>query len=177
MHETVEAQLLRDLIRGDEGAFRILHAQYKDRLLRYITARGFTTEEAKDIFQDTFQDIWERRSKLVHVISFGGYLFTMARNKCADFYGKKIREREMQEGLSGKLQQAQGNYSDPVNIEGRLQAAIAQIRQPACRRIASLSFIKHYSEEKIAAELNISIQVVKNQLSKSRKLLRNILKK
>lgn len=177
MTNQIEKKLMKDLSEGDETAFSVLHIRHRGMLLKRVIENKFTREEAEDIVQDTFEALWETRHNLKDVKNIGGYLYTMARNKCAEHYNKKKRSKELYKGL----REISGHTAPDFEMnEGALEEllrAIDQIKQPARRRIAYLIFFKNYTDSAVAAEMGTTVQHIRNQKSFCKKLLISVLKK
>jgi len=76
-----EKTLLESLKNNDEKAFEYLFKTYYQRL--YVYANRFIKDDdiSRDILQECFIKVWEKR-KLLKSISLSSLLFTMVRNAC-----------------------------------------------------------------------------------------------
>src|ERR1700732_1282512 len=63
------------LVQGEEGALTELYNRYWKLLYNAIYQRLKSTEQAQDIVQDVFADLWHRRGQVI-IDNIGGYLQT-----------------------------------------------------------------------------------------------------
>src|SRR5690606_31281038 len=76
-------------------AFVALYKKYQPKLSRFLYP--FTgVDDAKEIVQDIFLKIWEKREALISIRSLEQYLYRMARNRMLDLE-KSRRAREKRE--------------------------------------------------------------------------------
>ena len=52
-----DAELVRQILDGDNNAFSLLHSRYETRLLSYAFKRIGSQEDAQDIVQESFAEI------------------------------------------------------------------------------------------------------------------------
>jgi RNA polymerase sigma-70 factor (ECF subfamily) len=85
MNQQFDHTLVQELIAGSEPAWQQLYTKYHRLLFLKAYQLLHDTEEARDIVQELFATIWEKRAKLslsAHHIE--GYLLTAVKNKCLD---------------------------------------------------------------------------------------------
>lgn len=147
---------------------------------RYIT----NTEEAKDIVQNVFLNIWDKRKTIEIKISFEAYLHKAVSNAClnslkhqdvknqyAGEFSKRILEAESQSSFQG---------NDPAGLIekemfGLLQKAMDELPEN-CEKVFKLSRISGMKNKEIASKLNISVRTVETQIYRALKVLREKLK-
>ena len=71
---------------NDQDAFTILFRRHWKPLYKTILAKTGDVEQADDIVQEIFVQLWERRDKINRIISLKGYLNGIAYNKVIDVY-------------------------------------------------------------------------------------------
>lgn len=170
-----EESILLRLKRHDEAALRQLICLYQAELIleAYFILKNF--QEAEDIVQEVWIRFWHLREMIELKPSLAAYLHRSTRNECF-IYLKKEKTRAKR--------QIQYNYFlEPAvhlrpfeneELSKRLQQAINTI-PPAARKSFVLSYLDDKSQKTIAEEQNISLQVVKNNISKALKILRDVL--
>jgi RNA polymerase sigma-70 factor (ECF subfamily) len=167
-----EADILQRLKRGDESALRELVDLYRPQMLMeaYYVIRDM--DEAEDIVQEVFIRFWNVKEKVELKPSLIAYLLRATRNESL-IKLKKDRTRGKRQDLYNYFQESttQMKPFESAELAKQLKNAMEYI-PPAARK----SFVKLYLEDKsqktIAAEQNISLQVVKNNISKALKILR-----
>jgi len=90
-----DAQLVRRYVNGDETALEELILRYRHKLYGYILSKVKNTEEAEDIFQDTFIKIINtlKQGKYLEEGKFGSWLIRIAHNLIIDHFRRKKRQR------------------------------------------------------------------------------------
>lgn len=86
--ETTDRVLVRALRRDDQQAFRLLFDRHYATLYRFVFYRLHEREQSREIVQEVFCRLWERRQNLNPDLSVRGLLFRMARNLCSDHLKK-----------------------------------------------------------------------------------------
>ncbi len=169
--------LVKDLITGDENAFRKLFDIYKNDLYKYSLSMVASKDYAEEIVQDVFMTIWLKRKDLNIDMSFKAYIFTITRNKTIKFLKKSANHQRLREEVFYKSQK----FAKPTDISMR-EAELEQLKQkalsnlsPKKRVIFEMSREEEKSYEEIACELGLSVNTVRNQMSKSLGILRDYL--
>lgn len=170
-----EESILLRLKQHDESALRELICLYQSELIleAYFILKNF--QEAEDIVQEVWIRFWHLREMVELKPSLAAYLHRATRNECI-IYIKKEKTR-------AKRQTQYHYFLEPTvhlqpfeneELSKRLQQAINAI-PPAARKSFVLSYLDDKSQKTIAAEQNISLQVVKNNISKALRILREVL--
>lgn len=158
----------------------LYNEQYKP--LCYFAQRFvFDLDTAREIVQDVFVRIWEKRDSLPVEIPLKNYLFTSVRNKCLDYLKhlkiesefEKMRIKEVQESDTLSLNPVEDPLDGLVTeeLENAIKGAIEDLPDK-CREIFELSRYKGLKYREIAVALNISVKTVETQMSRALKSLR-----
>ncbi len=89
-----EPQLAKRLARGEESAFVELYDACADRLLRYLTLRLASSDQAADVLQTAMMRAVKSRRRFAKVDSPVAYLFRIACNEAARLAKRKARRSE-----------------------------------------------------------------------------------
>ena len=89
-----EPQLARRLARGEESAFAELYDVCSGKLLRYLTLRLASADQAADVLQTAMMRAVRSRRKFERVDSPVAYLFRIACNEAARLAKRKARRSE-----------------------------------------------------------------------------------
>lgn len=172
-----EEQLVEQLNVNNPGAFEQVYLTYVTGLLAYAAQRLSSLEEARDVVQDVFLNLYERRRKVCITGSLKAYLFSALKYKIIDHIRKNAHKKyyaDMLQTLSKEEEATIFNelvYNDlNAIVEKEIQKLPARIKE-----IFLLSRRKHLSIAEIADSMNISEQTVKNQLTTAVKRLRPVL--
>lgn len=168
-----EEAILESIKQGDEIVLRQLVELYRPQMLMEAYYILKDMQEAEDIVQEVFIRFWNVKERIELKPSLAAYLLRATRYESI-IKIKKDKTRENRESKYSYFLESTTQMKPFENEElaAFLNKAIAQI-PPAARK----SFIKLYMEDKnqktIAKEQNISLQVVKNNISKALKILRH----
>ena len=131
-------------------------------------------DQAREIVQEAFAALWERRGTIRPGWSPGSYMATSVKNRCLNHLrdNKKFDHSILEfEGLD---RQEDFRADDPL-VSGELQVkiehAIASLPEK-CREIFILNRYEHKKYNRIAEELNISVKTVEAQMTKALKVMR-----
>ena len=89
-----DTQLLSLLQEDNIMAFNAIYARYSQPLYLYILSRIEPAEAGKDVLQELFISLWERRLTLSVNESLKSYLYQSARHKIIDIYRKNNTYRK-----------------------------------------------------------------------------------
>ena len=172
--ETDEEKLLfTEMKNGDNAAFRkIFDAYYK-----YLTVTAYRYlhdgEKAKDIAQDSFVELWNRKESLSLTTGLKAYLRQTTVNKCLNYLK---REKRMDFSEPAMLPETPAEAVGQKNLEYEqtknvIQNAVDNLPE-RCRIIFCMSRFEEKSHKEIAAALNISVKTIENQMTRALKALR-----
>ncbi|WP_158973671.1 RNA polymerase sigma factor [Cellulophaga sp. L1A9] len=171
--------LIKELSKGNNKAFRKLFDRYRNDLYKYSLSMVHSKSYAEEIVQDVFMKVWVKRASLNSELSFKSYLFTITRNNSIKFLKKAANNKKLCEEIFYKTQK----FSNPTDLHIR-ESELDLLKQKALDRLSpkrriifEMSRNENKSYEEIAEELNISISTVRNQMSKSLEILRDIILK
>jgi len=160
---------------GDGQAFELLFRKYYVRLCGYAYKFLNEPEEAREVVQDVFTKLWERREDIDPEESINAYLFKMTQNNSIN----KLRRKKVESKYIEIYKLVYVDHREPSPYESLLahelndeiNTAISNM-PPKCRRIFELSRVEGFKYSEIAAALHISIKTVEAQISKALQILR-----
>lgn len=168
------------------GQFEAIYLTHYSRMKRFATEYLICEEDAENIVQDVFLELWEQQFVLMSHTRLFAWLFTTTKNRCLDLLrhktvirkgAEKIRD-EYNIGLQMKLQSLEAFddkiFSEP-DIESVVQKAIDSLPEK-CREIFVMNKIEGKKQKAIAAELNISLHTVESQMGIAHRKLKEALK-
>ena len=166
--------------------FEDIYLSYCSKMKHFATEYVISDEDAENIVQDVFVELWENKEMLNMHMNLIAYLFTTIKNKCLNHMRHKIvvqnTATKMQEEYLISLRmnldslEAFDNklFSDQ-DIEKIINRALDSLPEK-CRTIFFMSKIEGKKQKEIAQELNISINTVGTQIGIAYKKLRTELK-
>ncbi len=157
-----EKEILLQVAKGSEGAFRELLKEYADLLLTYLVKLIKDRELAEEIVQDIFVQVWETRDSLHNIRNFRGYLFIISRNHALKIIDKMLTEKKRFD----KWVKADLFSEDETVTEDRLHLVEQAIKQlpPQQYKVWVMSRREGKQYAEIAAELKLSRETVKSYL-------------
>ncbi len=144
---------------------------YSDGLYRFLLKNVNDREQAKDLVQESFMRLWERRKK-VEAAKSKSYLFTTAYHAMIDHFRKFSRVEAYQPDRHEKIVE-NGNYSDLSEI---LNKAVAQLPLDQ-RAVVMLRDYEGYSYKEIGEITGLNESQVKVYIFRARLFLKNYLVK
>ncbi|HBG41182.1 MAG TPA: RNA polymerase sigma-70 factor [Porphyromonadaceae bacterium] len=166
--------------------FEKVYCSYYSRMKRFAQEYVLHEEDAENIVQDVFLELWEHKEVLSTYVYSSGFLFTSVKNRCIDFLRRKTRSlkisSELQEEyaytLQMKLQSLEAFeeelFSKP-DIEAIITNAVNNLPDK-CREIFIMNKFQGKKQRIIAEELDISIHTVESQMAIAYKKLKEDLK-
>lgn len=133
-------------------------------------------DDAEDAVQDCFMELWKRKEKGFEVSGLKSYLYSMVRNRCIDILKKdslidgNVQPSDLEETLSDE-ECEEWSYD-----EACLWTAIESLPEK-CKEVFLLAKRDGMKYEEIAVRLHISVNTVKNQVSKALKTLKEGVRK
>jgi RNA polymerase sigma-70 factor, ECF subfamily len=169
-----DSEILLAITAGNESMFEQLFRKYYQLLCNYGNSILKDLDEAEEVVQSVFMDIWEKKNDLQINISLKSYLYRMVHNRCLN----KLKHEKIKEQYKVyTYAQTQNNPSNAIHLtlqnelQQSIEDAIADLPEQ-CRLIFKLSRFEELKYSEIAEQLGISIKTVENQMSKALKILR-----
>lgn len=129
------------------------------------------TEDAEDVVQQAFADVWDKCSHNVAIANFKSYLYQAVRNRSLTLIAQSADTGQTTEFLADMEDTSEEEQMYQSERDARLWAAIDEL-PPERKKIFLLSKRDGLKYQEIAEELNISIKTVENQIGKALKTLR-----
>ncbi len=159
---------------GDETAFKELFLLHYAALCGYAMKYINDLDQAEEVVQDLFFNLWQKREKLEITISIEAYLFRAVRNSCLNLLKHyKIREayKVVNEQSIKASEVAQGDQLIENELQEHIELAIESL-PPERKKIFKMNRIDGMKYKEISAVLGISVKTVEAQMSKALKFLK-----
>ncbi len=175
-YTTLQDPLLFDLLKEDEeGAFREIYERYFDVLYLHACRKLENREEARDVVQEVFATIWDKRKSLSLTGSLLAYLYAAVRNRIINIFLHKRVEAVYIESLESAIDEGfcQTDHLIRRNqLNSMIEIEIAALPSKM-QEIFKLSRKQYFTHREIASELNLSEQTVRKQVNNALKILRS----
>jgi len=160
-----DEQLFDEVRQGNHIAFKELYERYWDILWNYVSGT-INQDDAKDIIQDIFTTIWQKKADLLIKRSFRAYLYRATLNKIIDRSTHSKYVDHYVATLAKNYQE--GSYTtDHLLFEKeliqRFEACLEKM-PPKMRTIFEFSRTDMLSHQEISDRLNISRDNVNRQI-------------
>lgn len=170
---TIERRLESGELEGHH--FERLFRDYFPPLMAFARKILGDEDDAREVVHQVFINLWEKRSGLDLSTSLKSYLFTSVHNRSLNM----IRDRK--KFSSEELPDVAGTWDvseqiESMELEKKIREAIDSLPEK-CREIFELNRFQGLKYLEIAAQLDISVKTVENQMTKALKILREQLGK
>lgn len=157
--------------------FHDTYNQFYNGLANYAYSILKDRDVAKDIVQEVFLDLWNKRESLSIKTSLQAYLVRAVKFKSIDYIRKdKTKQQYVANAVIPDRVYQDDNDSEAEMDERKKQLSFAIAQLPTkCRQVFLLSRVNGYTYKEIAEEMQISVKTVENQISRAFKLLRQTL--
>ena len=126
---------------------------------------------SEDIVQESYTALWEKLQEGTHVLNRKSYLYMMVRNRCLDHLRRKGIPTESLKPYDTYGIIDDDDAQERSQTEARMWTAIDSLPEK-CREVFILSKRDGLKYEEIAEELGLSVNTVRNQISKALKVLK-----
>jgi RNA polymerase sigma-70 factor (ECF subfamily) len=156
------------------GDFKTYVLPLSNRLLRTARQMLQDEEEAKDVLQDIFVKLWQKRDELNKVENLEAFTISMTKNRCLDVLRRRrtIPTENLNKTSVPKLRITESDHfenADSVNHVKRIIAGLPDVQ----RSIIHLRDIELLEYEEIAEVTKMTTNAIKVNLSRARKKVRD----
>ncbi|MES2456269.1 MAG: RNA polymerase sigma-70 factor [Bacteroidota bacterium] len=173
-HKYADQELTVLLSEGDHAAFTEIYKRYWVFLFRHARRMLHDDDEAGDVVQEIFTQVWRKSTEIQFNISLRSYLYTAVRNKTIDTINRTRLAANYLASLEDFIDQ--GEYVTDDQIRHNEFAALIDreisLLPHDVREAFELSRNANLSYKEIARELSLSDDAVKKRISKALKILR-----
>jgi RNA polymerase sigma-70 factor (family 1) len=163
---------------GDKKAFEQVFNTYYQALCNYARTMLKDMDEAEEVVQNMFFNIWSKRESLQISSSIKSYVYRATHNDCLNkIKHGKVRAVYADDYKSTMSASFHGSAEvlEAKELGKQINEAIANLPEQ-CGLVFKLSRFENLKYQEIADQLDISIKTVENHMGKALKLLRTELK-
>lgn len=166
--------------------FKSFYISWYSRVKFFACEYVLSEEDAENITQDVFTDLYQKKILEDDSINLVAYLFTSVKNKCIDHLRRKLVEQEVKNNIQKEFDLSLRMKYDSLeafDVEWKSEQQISTLIENAlkslpvrCREIFIMSKIEGKKHKEIAEELSISIKTVENQITIAYRKMKDALK-
>lgn len=174
-----EDRLIQDILNGDREKYALLINRYRDELYRLVYAILRHPEDAEDVLQEAFVQIFLSLSRY-EGRGLKTWMARIAVNKALDYKRKRSRAKEERFTAEGRDDFGEGR--EPVrdavgeNVATREQASLVRKRveelPAAYRDVIKAYYFQEKSYKEIAEETGLAVKSVEARLYRAKQWIR-----
>ena len=174
-----ENELLAKVAEGDHRAFGVLFEQRQQLIFNIAYKLTKSRTCSREIVQDVFLKVWNKRQELQSLDNFGAYINRMARNQSIDALRLLAREAlrtvQLQEE---QLEKGDSHTEDTLQYQetDRVVRLALESLSPQQRKVYELCHEQGLKYEEAARELGLSRGTVHSHMKQALKNIREYLK-
>ena len=173
-----EQQYWQLISKGDKKAYEHVFRTYYQSLCNYACSLIKDMDEAEEVAQNVFFNIWNKREALQISTSIKSYLYRAVHNDCLNKikHGKvrTIYAEDYKSSMGGGFEDS-SKILDGKELNKQINEAIDSLPEQ-CGNVFRLSRFENLKYSEIAEQLEISVKTVENHMGKALKILRERLK-
>ncbi|WP_372934322.1 RNA polymerase sigma factor [Mariniphaga sediminis] len=177
---SVEAKiLLKQFKANDKDAINKLYEMFSRKLYNFAFSYLKTEEDALDVVQTVFINLWDKRKNISDDSNLESYLFTVTKNTVISTFRKKVQEKKYLENLRQTTVLSYNDTDEKYDYEilyEKIQKLIEELPEKR-RHIFKLYKEEGLSNKEIAEKLNISVKTVEDHKTKAKHFIKNNLEK
>ncbi|TJZ53719.1 sigma-70 family RNA polymerase sigma factor [Sphingobacterium olei] len=163
--------------RNDKDAFGAVYRVYWEELYNHALRRVRNEQQAEDLVQELFIQLWEQRERLDTMMNLPAYLYGMLKYKIIDFFNSnKVKSQlldlwatDLHHYVQQNPDELEAYYALERLLDRELDSMPLNMKQAILLKWDKLSI------RDIAVQLGLSEQTVKNNISVGSKRLQHAL--
>lgn len=170
-YEESQHELLNRLREGDESAFRIIYNTYSIKLLGNLIRLLKSEDLAKEVLQNVFLKIWDKRASIDAGKSFQSWVYKIAENQVYDIFRSVAKDKKRQTEFISNAGTYQYEEIAVLLKEEKAQLLEKAIKElPAQRQLVfRLCKLEGKSYKEVSSELGISVSTISDHIVKATK--------
>jgi RNA polymerase sigma factor (sigma-70 family) len=158
---------------GSRDAFDRLARRWTARLIRYVSRTTGSSQNARDIVQETWIAVIRALPRLADSSQFPAWIYAIAHRRAIDSIRRTQRSRKLIERSQQEPETAEApSESEATDQRADLSAAIAQLGEEQ-RAVVHLFYGEDLGVHEIATVLAIPVGTVKSRLFHARTTLKH----
>jgi RNA polymerase sigma-70 factor (ECF subfamily) len=160
-----DRELIADVAKGSEDAFKQLYDRFADRVYRYAYTILRARHLAEEVAQETMIAVWKGASKYAGRSKASTWMFGIARNQAYSLIRKEIRTKRVPD-----VPLVQPDPAPGIHRQEKVARAMEQLSDDH-REVVFLTFYEGLSYGEVASILDIPTGTVKSRMFHAKKKL------
>jgi len=154
-----DTKLVGECLKGNESAWSALIDKYKNLIFSIAVRRGFSRDEATDIFQTVAAQLLSELGRIRKPEALAAWLIQVTSNKCIQWNARRFRETPDEKAVLASA--LDGETAESLFLQAEreqtLRCAVQQAT-PQCRELIKLLFFENppLPYQEVAASLGIA---------------------
>lgn len=174
LHNLSDSELIAGCLKDKRAYQEALYRRFADKMYRVAWTYAKDDDEACDILQDGFINVFRNLKKYKTEGSFEGWIRRIIINKALEHYRAKKRKAEVIEEYNQDRSLSVDNVIAKLNADEIIKQVNSLPEKAAM--VLKLYAIEGYAHQEIADMMGISEGTSKSQLNRARSLLKEKLK-
>lgn len=175
-----EPEIVTKIKMGNKGAYEALFLEHYKNMVLYAKKFVMDTEVARDIVQDVFIYIWDKRQKIHIDRSVSSYLFRAVKNACINYLKREdykqdyIKQFLLSVNSEAKYTSKSEDAHELVvhkDLLVRIEAII-ELLPEQCKNMFRMSRFRGLKNKEIAEIYSVSPRTVETQIYRALKVLK-----
>ncbi len=171
---SIDKTIIEKFKEGDTIAFDSIYHTYSGKLHNFAFGLLKNSDDSRELIQEVFVNLWEKRSQVDTALNFENYIFTITYNSIRKFFRKKAMENRIKDYLFKHSPEAVENNDASVIYDELLELVKKTVEKlpPKRKAVYKLSRYEGMGVKEIASKLNISKRTAENHLARALKNLK-----
>jgi len=172
-----DIELLLQLKNGSEAAFNRIYNLYSAALYINLLYLVKSEDTAKEILQDVFLKIWNKKEEIDPSRSFKSLLFRIGENLIYDYFRKVSRDQKLASEFSRRSENAYTHIEEVLFCKDTseiLHQAISEL-SPQRRQVFTLCKLEGKSYKEVSESLGISVSTISDHIVKATRSIKDYL--
>lgn len=169
-----DEQLVKDVQEGDVFAFEHLVKRYQRRLHSFVIHVVRDSDEAWDVVQESFINLYKTIDRVEPTRKFSIYLFSIARNTAISHLRAHKKEIPLEDIVGLTDDESLYERLAALERETYVREGLARLDEKY-RSVIRLYYFDDLSYEEISQKLHLPINTIRTHLARAKEALKKIL--
>ncbi|HKJ34100.1 MAG TPA: sigma-70 family RNA polymerase sigma factor [Balneolales bacterium] len=169
-----EVDLYRRIKNGDKEAFKEFYELHHAELYYMLIGKGMSPPSAKDILQQAFIIIWEKRTDIDEHKSLRAYLFRIGYTRALNYFRDNSKFDKSEEMPDEASDDDPSRDTERKILMDAIDSAIQDLPKKR-RMVFELCFMQGLTYREAADALGLSIKTIENHMGNALKDMRSAL--